>query len=197
MSQTVKNVGRKTSHARSAVANRTRLFIEPLDERSLYGRRYKGLVYDIAADAGGIETLSELRLALVRRSAAIIIEIEKLEGRLARGDDTVDVDLLGRLTGHLRRLSETLGLDRITRDITPNLADIIAQNPAPPRRQEKPASAPKAIEAAILPAQPIEPGSALPEPPAAPADAPPNELADAPADIAHERPAAAPMEIEQ
>jgi hypothetical protein len=119
-------VRRKAAHGRSAVTNGKRLFVESLDERTVWARRYRDLINSIASDAGGIGQLSELRLALVRRAAAIIVEIERLEGCLAKGE-LIDVDVLGRLTGHLRRLAETLGLDRVSRDVTPQitLADLV------------------------------------------------------------------------
>ncbi|MGJ0503341.1 MAG: hypothetical protein ACR65X_06260 [Methylocystis sp.] len=70
-----------------------------------------------------------MKLALVRRAAAITTECEKLEARLAEGEE-VDVDLLGRLTGHTRRLAEILGTDRVAKDATPTLADIVSRDRA-------------------------------------------------------------------
>ncbi len=109
--------GRVTSRA---------LFAEG-DGRSIWGRRYRDLVTLFADDLGGLATMTELKLGLVRRTAALAIECEKLEDRLANGQK-VDIDLLARLSGHVRRLSETLGLDRVKRDITPSLADILASH---------------------------------------------------------------------
>ncbi len=57
-------------------------------------------------------------MALIRRAAALAVECERLECQLAEGKP-VDVDLLGRLTGHLRRIGESIGLDRAQRDVTP------------------------------------------------------------------------------
>jgi hypothetical protein len=83
------------------------------------------LVELYADDIGGFATLTELKLSLVRRAAALACECERLENRLASGEE-VDADQLGRLAGHFRRISETLGLDRAKRDAAPSLADIIA-----------------------------------------------------------------------
>jgi hypothetical protein len=158
----------KAAHGRSAVSNRTRLFVEPQDQRTAWARRYANLIHDIASDIGGIETLSELRLALVRRAACMIVEIERLEATLARGE-AIDVDLLGRLTGHLRRLGETLGLDRASRDVTPDLAAIIREHTADPNNlhrnaAKKAARASKQSAGISLQAQPAEPSHASPEP---------------------------------
>lgn len=53
----------------------------------------------------------------------------------------VDLDVYNRLAGNLRRLFETLGLERKQRDITPTLADYLqARAPdavAPIGRQDK------------------------------------------------------------
>jgi hypothetical protein len=42
------------------------------------------------------------------------------------GED-IDLDLFGRLTGHYRRICETLGIERKKRDITPTLSEYLRQ----------------------------------------------------------------------
>jgi hypothetical protein len=129
--------------ARSAVSNRTRLFVDR-DARGPWGRRYADLVSIFCDDLGGAACISELKLALVRRAAALTLEFERMEGELAAGK-AVDLDQLGRLTGHLRRLSETLGTERVAKDVTPTLADVLRKyaEPAP--------TAPQNIARANLP----------------------------------------------
>lgn len=114
------------------------------DGRTAWARRYRDLVAMLAADLGGASSLSELKLGLIRRVASLTIEAERLEVRLAEGDETVDIDALGRVSGHIRRISETLGLDRVARDVTPTLADIVAQH------QREAADAPKRRAAADI-----------------------------------------------
>ena len=75
---------------------------------------------------GGLDALSEAQKSLIRRAAALEIELEALEGRLSRGEP-VDLDMLGRLSGHLRRVLETVGIGRVARDVTPTLAEIVAE----------------------------------------------------------------------
>lgn len=60
---------------------------------------------------GGSENLSQSQMALVRRAAALGIELERMEGDLSEGRP-VDLDLFGRLSGHQRRILETLGIER-------------------------------------------------------------------------------------
>jgi hypothetical protein len=109
--------GRVTSRA---------LFVDA-DGRTPWARRYRDLVAQLADDAGGLATLSELRLSLIRRAAALMVEAERLEGELADGKPC-DVDQLARVSGHLRRIAETIGLNKVKRDNTPTIAEIAARH---------------------------------------------------------------------
>lgn len=129
------------------------------DGRTAWARRYRDLVVMLSDDAGGAEGLSELKLGLVRRVAALTIEAEKLEVQLAEGEE-VDIDLLARLSSHIRRISETIGLNRAVRDVTPTLAQIIEAHRA--KSPEKPATEPKppaGTSAAVEPASRAQPAS--------------------------------------
>jgi hypothetical protein len=121
------------------------------DGRSAWARRYRDLTVMLADDLGGASSLSELKLGLVRRVAALTIEAERLEVRLAEGDQTVDIDALGRVSGHIRRISETLGLDRVSRDVTPTIADIVARHQR--EAAEKAAQSPKPSGASTTPGE--------------------------------------------
>jgi hypothetical protein len=76
------------------------------------------LVVGHVADLGGADLLSEAQFSLIRRAAAIECELERLDARLSLGDP-VDMDSYARVAGHLRRMFETLGLERKPRDVTP------------------------------------------------------------------------------
>ena len=101
---------------RSAVTNGTRLFVEG-SMLSAWTRRYADLVAGHCSDYGGRETLSEAQFSLIRR--AIEVELETLEGRLSRGE-SVNLDHYGRGASHLRRILESLGLERKARNVTPS-----------------------------------------------------------------------------
>ena len=77
------------------------------------------------SDLGGANTLSEAQASLVRRVATIEIELEQLEGKLSKGE-AVDLDAYTRAAGHLRRILETLGLQRVPRNVTPTVAEYVA-----------------------------------------------------------------------
>lgn len=90
------------------------------DGRGPWGRRFRDLLHLHCDDLGGFSSLSECQLSLVRRMSALEIELERMEGELAEGRD-VDLDAYGRLSGHLRRIIETLGVHRVKRDIAPDI----------------------------------------------------------------------------
>lgn len=125
--------GRRPPAQRSAVSNGARLFALGGDGRGAWARRWADLVDAHVADMGGPDGLSEAQGALARRAATLAITIEQIEARLSEGDMSVDLDQLGRLIGHHRRVLETIGLKRAPRDVTPNpLAEHFSR---PPRRE--------------------------------------------------------------
>src|SRR5262245_66240555 len=101
---------------RSAVTNGRRLFVDG-DDNSAWSRRYRDLVAGHIADLGGRDLLSEAQLSLIKRAAAIEIELERMEGALSAGA-LVDLDLFTRSASHLRRIFETLGIGRVPRNVT-------------------------------------------------------------------------------
>jgi hypothetical protein len=109
---------------RSAVTNGTRAYVAG-DGNSPWARRQRDLVALHAEDAGGAETISAAKLSLCHRAASIETELEMLEGQMSLGKP-VDLDLYGRLAGHLRRILETLGVERKARDVTPDLKTYLA-----------------------------------------------------------------------
>ncbi len=106
---------------RSAVTNRTRLFLGKGGDLSVVGRRLRDIRDAIASDLGGDDQLSEAQQQLIRRAATLAIHCEQMESDMARGDGA-DMDEYATMTNVLRRVLTTLGLRRIPRDIT-TLAD--------------------------------------------------------------------------
>jgi hypothetical protein len=106
-----------TSGQRSKVTNGKSMFVNG-DGNSAWTRRFKDLVANHADDIGGYELLSEAQVSLIRRCATLEIELEDMEGQLSKGEE-VNLDLYGRIAGHLRRYLETLGVRRCVLDRTP------------------------------------------------------------------------------
>jgi hypothetical protein len=105
------------SMLRSKVTNGRRVFAIGGDGSSAWTRRWKDLFDAHVVDLGGREVLSEAQVSLCRRVAAIEIQLEQMEAKMSEGDLTVDLDLYGRLAGHLRRIFETIGIKRRTRPV--------------------------------------------------------------------------------
>jgi hypothetical protein len=63
--------------------------------------------------------LTEFQLSLIATGGTLRLELERMEGRMSMGED-VDVDMYARVSGHFRRICETLGIERKRRDLTPD-----------------------------------------------------------------------------
>ena len=95
---------------RSAVSNGRRLFVDG-DGNSAWSRRYRDLIVGHVSDLGGRDMLSEAQLSLIKRASTLELELEQAEGRLSKGEQ-IDLDCYGRAASHLRRILESLGLER-------------------------------------------------------------------------------------
>jgi hypothetical protein len=115
----------RAKRPRSAVTSGRKLFVEG-DPNSAWSRRFHDLVLGHVSDLGGADLLSEAQFSLIRRAAAIECELERLDARLSIGEP-VDLDSYGRCAGHLRRLFETIGVQRVARDVTPTWGEIAAE----------------------------------------------------------------------
>jgi hypothetical protein len=155
---TMKAGGRsKMTNARFAGRVTSRALFYDGDGRSPWSRRYRDLVALFADDAGGLETLTELKLALIRRCAALVCECERMENALADGEK-VDVDLLARLSSHIRRVAESIGINRVKRDTVPTIDQLVARH----RIDAKKAAEKHVERAEPVAATPAAPISSLP-----------------------------------
>jgi hypothetical protein len=93
-------------------------------------RRFRDLVNAFVADMGGLDRCSEIRLGLLRRLAATTVQAEMLEARMVNGEE-IDIATLCTLASTTVRLSQRLGLERRTRDVTPSLGQYLAARTAP------------------------------------------------------------------
>jgi hypothetical protein len=111
---------------RSRVTNGTSLFAEG-DQQSPWARRLRDVIDLHVSDQGGPDNLSEARRSLIRRAATITTELERLEARFA-SDKALKDDFATYQAGanSLRRILEAIGLDRVSRDVTPSLGAYLA-----------------------------------------------------------------------
>jgi hypothetical protein len=107
----------------SRVTNGSEL-LPGVDGRSPTARRYRDLVNIISADHGGADFLSESRMQLIRRFAAASVLAEQLEARIVAGQQ-IDLEEHAKLSSTLVRLTNHLGLERVPRDVTPVVGEII------------------------------------------------------------------------
>jgi len=70
--------------------------------------------------------MSEVRLQLCRRYAACAVLCEDMESALAQGKE-IKVNEFVLLSGMLSRLARRIGLDRVARNVTPDLQTYLRQ----------------------------------------------------------------------
>jgi hypothetical protein len=112
--------------ARSRVSN-GRDMLPDIDGRSIVARRYRDIASAILVDQGGVDRCSESRIQLIRRFAAAAVLAEQLESRLANGEQ-IDIAEHATLSSTLVRLAQRIGIDRVARDISPSLGDLLRQD---------------------------------------------------------------------
>jgi hypothetical protein len=110
------------AQARSRITNGADI-LPGVDGRSLVARRYRDIVAAIAVDQGGADRMSEARAQLVRRFAALAVQAEMLEARLARGE-AVSIADQTQIASTLVRLAARIGIGR-TSKIVPDLHDYL------------------------------------------------------------------------
>ena len=118
------------SRQRSRVTNGSAL-LPGVDGRSAWIRRCKDVIAEHLTDMGGSDNTSAAERSIVRRAAVLTTELEMLEARFAQAGEAtaVDLDLYIRASGNLRRMLESVGLQRRAKDITPRLSDILREAP--------------------------------------------------------------------
>jgi hypothetical protein len=85
-----------------------------VDGRSCWVRRLRDLIDLHLRDLGGEDHVSEAERSIVRRAATLTVELERLELRFAKDGkaSSHDLHLYQRTAGNLRRLLESIGLER-------------------------------------------------------------------------------------
>jgi hypothetical protein len=100
----------RSATLRSRITNGSKM-VANVDGRSAEARRYKDLTMSLADDLGGASALTEAQRALVRQAAAMIVQSEKLQGAVLRGE-IVDYEQLTRLANAATRILTRLGLKK-------------------------------------------------------------------------------------
>ncbi len=96
-----------------------------VDLRTHAGRRFVTLIDAMVSDLGGAENVSTMEAQLVRRGAALAVDLEFQEAQALHDNDALDPAIYRTMVETQRHVLQALGLRRRARDITPRLADII------------------------------------------------------------------------
>lgn len=126
------------SRQRSKITNGSAL-LSNVDGRCAWIRRTKDLIALHLADLGGPENATAAEASIVRRAAVLSVELETMEATFATAGSATSeqLALYGTTSNSLRRLLESVGLERRARDVTPTLDAYIASKapakaPVPP-----------------------------------------------------------------
>lgn len=109
--------------ARTRVGNGSAVLQAP-DGRSVEFRRYREILANLATDMGGDPTEAQEQIA--RRAAMLAIWCEQQDASAALGAP-IDIAAYTTASNSLRRLLESLGLERKARNVTPTITEYAAR----------------------------------------------------------------------
>jgi hypothetical protein len=115
---------------RSRITNGKQLFAALRNGNTAWARRVHDLMSMLASDIAPERDLSEAKKMLIRRCAFIAIQMEAMEQQWAEHDGIASEKSLmsyQRLAGALRRLLQTLGLERRAKNVGPTLGELLRQ----------------------------------------------------------------------
>ena len=94
-----------------------------IDARSRNFGRFYEIVSAHLSDLGGESNTSAAERSIIRRIGALTVQLEALESKFDTpgASDKGDVDLYIRGAGGLRRLLQSIGLERRSKDVSPSL----------------------------------------------------------------------------
>ena len=93
-----------------------------VDGRGSLAKRFKEIACQVMVDQS--DDLPAVRLQLVKRFVGVCVLCETIEGQVVAGE-TVEVTEYSALISALVRLANRIGIDRIPRNVTPNLNDYL------------------------------------------------------------------------
>lgn len=124
--------GQRPPHATPKPQARTRagngsVVLNNADGRSIVYRRYREILASLVSDMGGDP--SEAQEQIARRAASLAIWCEQSDTDAANGKP-IDIGAYTTASNTLRRLLESLGLERKARNVTPTIAEYAARKAA-------------------------------------------------------------------
>jgi hypothetical protein len=112
---------------RSRITNGSTL-LPGVDGRSAWVRRCKDVITAHISDLGGTDNCSAAERSIVRRASVMTVELERLEAKFAKAGeaDFNELDQYARVSANLRRLLESVGLQRRAKPV-PTVSEYLAQ----------------------------------------------------------------------
>ena len=107
---------------RAAISNRD--LLPGLDGRSASARQFRDLVHRFVSDMGGLDHCSEVKLGLMRGSPPPPCRASYRGAGAVNGEPVASTELC-TLASTTVRIATRLGLERVPRDVTPNLGDLL------------------------------------------------------------------------
>jgi hypothetical protein len=89
-------------------------------------RRFRDILAAIVADLGGVGAITEGKKQLARRAALMSVTCEELETTSLAQGQPIDLDQYGMLSDRIGHCFQRLGLKRVSRNITPSIAEVAA-----------------------------------------------------------------------
>jgi hypothetical protein len=114
--------------SRSRISNGSAI-LPGVDGRSTWVRRLRDLIGLHLSDLGGDDAVSEAERSIVRRVATLTVELERMEAGFAVAGEALpeQIDLYQRTANSLRRLLESIGLERRSRTVVPSVSEYLTQ----------------------------------------------------------------------
>lgn len=116
--------GTVPTHNTEGVAKLRLATLDSLDGRTKAARLARALVDNIEADLGGADCLSAGERQLAQRAGVLAAMLESQEAAWLAGDKFNLTDYLASINAQ-RRVLESLGLQRRTKDVTPTLGEYL------------------------------------------------------------------------
>jgi hypothetical protein len=102
------------------------LTLNSLDQRTVAAKRVRDTISAIESDQGGRDNMSTARLRVAETAALTTAMVNDLGARWLAGEQ-VDLGLFATLSNAQRRAFETLGFDRVPKNVTPSVSEYLAQ----------------------------------------------------------------------
>lgn len=105
-----------------------------VDGRLPLPRLFKDICNDVAIDLGGADTLSTVKLVLIKQFAGLVVLSESMRSEMLQGKE-VSLGEMAQVTSALTRLASRIGLDRKAKTV-PSIEDYLANKARNKRRPQ-------------------------------------------------------------